>query len=159
MRYLVGGNKIKFRAIADFRVRFGKEIEEVFTHSVSLLCHKNPNIGMDIKADGTKIKANASDLRTHKKSEWETRKEVMKQAILDYLSSGINPDRKEDKLPGKKISGYEISSKEAEKYMKIKECLKRAEEFSLDSKINLTDDDGKFMLCKTKSVNFYAKLR
>ncbi len=64
--------------------------------------------------DGTKIKANASDLRTHKKSEWETRKEVMKQAILDYLSSSINPDRKEDKLPGKETSGYEISSKESD---------------------------------------------
>ncbi len=39
----------------------------------------------------------------------------------------------------------DLMLKKAEKYMKIKECLKRAEEFSLDSKINLTDDDGKFM--------------
>ncbi len=38
----------------------------------------------------------------------------MKQAILDYLSSSINLDRKEDKLPGKEISGYKISSKESD---------------------------------------------
>ncbi len=44
----------------------------------------------------------------------------------------------------------------AEKYMKIKECLKRAEEFSLDSKINLTDDDGKFMK-RDEAKSFYKK--
>ena len=87
MRYLVGGHKIKFRGIADFRVRFGKELEEVFNFSVSLLCHKDKSIGKDVKIDGTKIKASAADDQTYKKSDLEARQESLREELLQYLSS------------------------------------------------------------------------
>ena len=112
MRYLVGGHKIKFRAIADFRVRFGKEIEEVFKYSVSLLSRKKKNICKDIKIDGTKIKASAADDQTYKKSDLEDRQESLREEILQYLSSGIELDIEEDKLYGKNNSGYEIDPEE-----------------------------------------------
>ncbi len=77
MRYLVGGHKVKFRSIAEFRVNFGKEIGEVFNYSVSLLSHKKKNIGTDVKVDGTKIKASAADDQTYKKSDLEERKRAI----------------------------------------------------------------------------------
>ena len=109
MRYLVGDNKIKFRSLADFRVRFGKEIEKVFDHSVSLLCHTKKNIGTDVKVDGTKIKASAADDQTYKLSDLKKYKETLKKEILDFLRSGIELDTEEDKLYGKHNSGYEIN--------------------------------------------------
>ena len=109
MRYLVGDNKIKFRSLADFRVRFGKEIEKVFDHSVSLLCHTKQNIGTDVKVDGTKIKASAADDQTYKLSDLKKYKETLREEILDFLRSGIELDTQEDKLYGKHNSGYEIN--------------------------------------------------
>ena len=95
MRYLVGGNKIKFRAIADFRVRFGEEIAKVFNYSVSLLRRKKANTGSDVKVDGTKIKANAANDQTYKKSELEKMKASLKNEIIEYLQSGIDLDIEE----------------------------------------------------------------
>ena len=114
MRYLVGGQKIKFRAIADFRLRFGKEIGAVFDYSVSLLSRKRQNIGKDLKLDGTKIKANAADDQSYKKSDLEKDRELLRKEIIEYLSSGVELDIEEDKLYGRENSGYEISPEESE---------------------------------------------
>ncbi len=54
------------------------------------LCY--PNIGTDVKVDGTKIKASAADDQTYKKSDLEERKRAIQQEILEYLRSGIELD-------------------------------------------------------------------
>ncbi len=135
MRYLVGGHKVKFRSIAEFRVNFGKEIGEVFNYSVSLLSHKKKNIGTDVKVDGTKIKASAADDQTYKKSDLEERKRAIQQEILEYLRSGMELDIEEDKLYGKDNSGYELNPEEVdtviEEFIRLQKASEKAKRESL----------------------------
>jgi transposase len=85
----VGGLQVKFRAIADFRVKFDEEISQVFSQSVSVLKKRKQTVGVDIKVDGTKIKANAADDQTYTKEELVMRHEKLENEIREYLRRGI----------------------------------------------------------------------
>ena len=115
MRYLVGGYRIKFRAIADFRVRFTKEIGEVFKANVADLMLKKANLGKLIKADGTKIKSSAANDQTYTKKSLEAKKTAIQKDILEYLKQGIEQDIKDDELLGRENLGSEISDEEFKK--------------------------------------------
>lgn len=113
MRYLVGGHEVKFRAIAEFRVKFNNEIDDVFSQSVAIVKKHKPTIGSDVKIDGSKIKSSAADDQTYLKSELEARKEKLEKEIKEYLRRGIELDKEEDVLYGEDNSGYEIEPEEA----------------------------------------------
>lgn len=115
MRYLVGSHQVKFRAIAEFRVKFQNEMDNVFCQSVSIVKTKKNTLGMDVKLDGTKIKSSAADDQTYLKSELETRKHDLEKEIKAYMRRGIELDKEEDALYGEDNSGYEIDPKETEK--------------------------------------------
>ncbi|MDH4201200.1 MAG: IS1182 family transposase [Spirochaetia bacterium] len=115
MRYLVGGHQVKFRAIAEFRVKFGTQIDDVFCQSVSMVKKRKETVGKDVKLDGTKIKSSAADDQTYLKSELEARKEKLEKEIKEYLRRGIELDKEEDARYGEDNSGYEIDPEEAEK--------------------------------------------
>jgi len=115
MRYLVGGNQVKFRAIAEFRVKFDKEIDNVFCQSVSMVKKRKQTLGSDLKLDGTKIKSSAADDQTYLKSDLLARKEDLEKELKEYLRRGIELDKEEDALYGTDNSGYEIDHEETDR--------------------------------------------
>lgn len=96
MRYLVGNEQIKFRAIAEFRVKFATQIDGLFKQSVAKVIVERPTVGSDVKVDGTKIKANAANDQTYTREVLEARKVKLEKKIDDYLSGGIEDDKRED---------------------------------------------------------------
>ena len=114
MRYLVGDHKIKFRAIAEFRVNFADEISDVFKQSVSQVVKRRPTVGKDVKVDGTKIKACAANDQTYTRQELEARKAELDKKILDYLNGGIEDDKRDDAELGDNV-GYEMDTEETQK--------------------------------------------
>ncbi|MDH4263827.1 MAG: IS1182 family transposase [Spirochaetia bacterium] len=115
MRYLVGAHQVKFRAIAEFRVKFHNEIDGAFSQSVSLLKSRKKTVGIDVKIDGTKIKSSAADDQTYLKSDLQARKRDLEKEISEYLRRGIELDKEEDALYGDDNSGYEIEPEEADR--------------------------------------------
>ncbi len=114
MRYLVGDHKIKFRAIAEFRVNFADEISDVFKQSVGQVVKRKPTVGKDVKVDGTKIKASAANDQTYTRQELETRKVELEKKIVDYLNGGIEDDKRDDAELGDNV-GYEMDTEETQK--------------------------------------------
>lgn len=111
MRYLAGDEKIKFRAIAEFRVKFASEISDVFSQSVAKVVAQRSTVGRDVKVDGTKIKASAANDQTYERQALEARKAALEKKIHDYLQGGIEDDKQDDSELGHQ-SGYAVNIEE-----------------------------------------------
>jgi transposase len=90
--YLTRGEKPKFRAICEFRIKHSENIKELFPQMVQIAQKLNiVKIGRLI-LDGTKIRANANSKRTIKAEKYD---DILK-SIEDYLLLSKHQDNEED---------------------------------------------------------------
>lgn len=142
MRYLIGGTEVNFRTIAKFRVKFGPEINKLLAQSVRIVRKYKPEVGCDVKVDGTKIKADASDAQTYTKEELEKQQKAIEAEVGEYLKGADDTDHKEDKIYGKNNSGIKIDSETIDKIVRdLKEIQGKGREAERNQKP--PDKDGK----------------
>ena len=148
-----GDEVFNFRRICEFRVRFKKELAEIF---VKVLITAGKFKMLDLEAlftDGSFIKANASVKHCYKKEELKKHQKKLKKSIKEKLEKCIKEDEEEDEKYGMENNPYILSKeyKDKEKRLKkINEALKEIEENGEDE-INLTDKDAKKMKQKDGS--------
>lgn len=141
--YLTRGEKPKFRAICEFRIKHSENIKELFPQMVQIAQKLNiVKIGRLI-LDGTKIRANANSKRTIKAEKYD---DILK-SIEDYLLLSKHQDNEEDIMYGKdQIESFlpkEILSK-TNRVERLKEIIQQAKKNQL-KKVNATDPEAKFM--------------
>ena len=98
--YLAGNAKPDFRTLCNFRREHKELIENVFKKTV--LIAKAAGILQlgHLSTDGTKVKANASNLYTLRKEELETIRQIIEQGIaVDEEEDRLYGDRRGDELP------------------------------------------------------------
>lgn len=111
--YLAGDLKIKFRALADFRVRFRHELQDIFREIIQLGFRLGMVTGKKGYQDGSKFRADASNEKFKTKGEWEKEKVELIQEIEDYFESSSNTDVSEDRNFGRDNRGYSSTGDEA----------------------------------------------
>lgn len=142
--YLSGNQRPDFRTISDFRLKKRKHLEEYFNQVLGI----SKSLGLislgHVSIDGSKIKSNASKKKT------KDREEIFRyeKKVKEILDEAEEIDEVEDKKYGKDKSGYEIPKELVgkEKLLeKIKAAKKILEEEKKLKRINLTDQDSRFM--------------
>ena len=99
--------------------------------------------------DSTKIKANASSVRTVKADKYD---EALK-SIDDYLANAQAQDSEENTAYGKELAGQELPKElrsKSKRLQKLKEIIADAKNQNLKY-VNITDPEAKFM--KDSSIN------
>jgi transposase len=147
--YLACMYKPDFRTINDFRKDNLVFIHHCFSHIVQICKQLGMAKAGTLILDGTKLRANASGDRSKTKEQYEQWLGRIENDITDMLNEGGRNDEAEDKLYGSK-SGDELP-KELHSKQKLKEKIKAALEQIKDEKqrINLTDNDAKYIKGKT----------
>lgn len=141
--HLTRGQRPKFRAICEFRVKHAENIKELFPQMVQIAQKLNiAKIGR-LVLDGTKIRANANSKRTIKAEKYD---DILK-SIEDYLTVSEHRDAEEDAIYGKEETlsqlPKEIRSK-TKRVKRLKEIIGHAKKEQL-KKINAVDPESKFM--------------
>lgn len=141
--HLTRGQRPKFRAICEFRVKHAENIKKLFPQMVQIAQKLNiAKIGRLI-LDGTKIRANANGKRTVKAEKYE---DILK-SIEEYLASSKQRDTEDDAIYGKEETSTslpkEIRSK-TKRVKRLKEIIERAEKEQL-KRVNAVDPEAKFM--------------
>ncbi len=143
--YLSGNQQPDFRTISDFRLNKRKYLEEYF-NQVLEICRIVGLLSLGhVSIDGSKIKSNASKKKTRDREEILLFYENKVKKILDEANQ---IDEEEDKKYGKDKSGYEIPKELVGKeklLKKIKEAKKKLDQQKKLKRINLTDQDSRFM--------------
>jgi transposase len=148
-----------FRTINDFR----KDNISFFNDLFVTLLKVCKELGMaeigTIAIDGTKVRANASTLRSKDKEGYEKWKTNIEKTIASLHEKADKINAEENKTYGKK-RGDELEKKILCKIKlkhKIERILKRYEEEKIDAtqKINLTDEDAKLMKSKGRIETNY----
>ena len=143
--YLACMHKPDFRTLNDFRKDNLPFIHQCFSHIVQLCKHLGMAKAGTLILDGTKLRANASATKSKSKEQYENWLNRIENDITDILNEAARNDEAEDKLYGNK-RGDELS-KELHSKQKLKEKIKIALEQIKDDKqrINLTDNDAKYI--------------
>lgn len=147
--HLSRGQRPKFRAICEFRIRQQGPIKELFSQLLGIARKLNLlKIGR-LVLDSTKIKANASSSRVIKADEYD----AALKSIDDYLKRAQDQDSKEDGIYGKELTGQELPEElhsKSKRLYKIKEIITQAKSQKLN-RVNTTDPEAKFM--KDSGIN------
>ena len=141
--------KPDFRTINDFRKDNISFVHQCFSHIVQLCKQLGMAKAGTLILDGTKLRANANGNQTRNKEQYEQWLCKVEDDITEMLNEAASNDDAEDKLYGNK-RGDEIP-KELHSKQKLKERIKAALEQIKDEKqrINLTDNDAKYIMGKT----------
>lgn len=147
--YLACMYKPDFRTINDFRKDNLAFIHYCFSHIVQICKELGMAKAGTLILDGTKLKANANATQSKNREQYEQWLERVENDITDMLNEAGRNDEAEDKLYGNN-RGDELP-KELHSKQKLKEKIKAALEQIKDDKqrINLTDNDAKFIMGKT----------
>jgi transposase len=141
--HLTRGQRPKFRAICEFRVRHQENIKGLFPQMLQIAQRLNIlRIGRLI-LDSTKIKANAGAHRVIKADKYED----ILNSIDDYLKHAQTQDLKEDQLYGEESTGQELPKElhsKSQRAQKLKEIIQQARRGNLKY-INTTDPEAKFI--------------
>jgi transposase len=98
--YLAGNAKPDFRTLCNFRREHKELIETVFKKTVLIAKAAGVLQLGHLSTDGTKVKANASNLYTLRKEELETIRRIIEQGIaVDEEEDRLYGDRRGDELP------------------------------------------------------------
>ncbi len=147
--HLSRGQRPKFRAICEFRVRQQDQIKELFPQLLGIAKKLNIlRLGRFV-LDSTKIKANASSGKTIKADEYD---EVLK-SIDDYLANAQANDSEENNAYGKESTGQELPEElrsKSKRLQRLKEIIEEARNKDLDY-VNTTDPEARFM--KDSGIN------
>ncbi len=141
--------KPDFRTINDFRKDNLVFIHHCFSHIVQICKELGMAKAGTLILDGTKLRANASANQSKNRGQYEEWLEHVENDITDMLNEAARNDEAEDKLYGSN-RGDELP-KELHSKQKLKEKIKAALEQIKDDKqrINLTDNDAKYIMGKT----------
>ena len=142
--YLTGDQKIKYRALANFRVSHAKELEKIFNQTVYMGYQMDLIDGKEAYQDGVKIRANAADSKFKKKSEWEEIKTKFQKEIADYFESSLRTDNAEDLKFGAENDGHSMNTD-------AKDFKKKLEQFLEEEKRKPTTENTE-LLEKTKAL-------
>lgn len=147
--YLACMYKPDFRTINDFRKDNIAFIHHCFGHIVQVCKQLGMAKAGTLILDGTKLRANASGNRRKTKEQYAEWLERIDNDITDMLNEAQKNDEAEDKIYGDK-RGDELPEALHSK-QKLKQKIKEALEKIKDEKqrINLTDNDAKFIMGKT----------
>jgi len=143
--YLACMYKPDFRTINDFRKNNIDFIQKAFVHIVQLCKRLGMCKAGTIILDGTKLKANANADRSKNKEQYEQWMERIETDIKIILEEAAKTDEQEDKAYGDN-RGDELPEALQSK-QKLKEKIKQVLQEMKDEKerINLTDNDAKFI--------------
>ncbi|MBC7937091.1 MAG: IS1182 family transposase [Rhizobacter sp.] len=147
--YLACMYRPDFRTINDFRKDNLSFVHDCFSHIVQICKQLGMAKAGSLILDGTKLRANASGSQSKNKEQYEQWLEKVENDITDMLSEAERNDEAEDKLYGND-RGDELP-KELHSKQRLKEKIKAALEKIKDDKqrINLTDNDAKYIMGKT----------
>ncbi|RZK25316.1 MAG: IS1182 family transposase [Flavobacterium sp.] len=147
--YLAWMYRPDFRTINDFRKDNLDFIHQCFSHIVQVCKQLGMARAGTLILDGTKLRANASGSHSKTKEQYEQWLVRIEADITGILNEAERNDAAEDKLYGHK-RGDELP-KELQSKQKLKEKIKEALEKIKDDKqrINLTDNDAKYIMGKT----------
>lgn len=104
--YLAGDLKIKFRVIADFRVRFCHELKEIYREIIGYGYRLGLVTGKRGYQDGSKFQADASNEKFKKKEEWEKEEKELIRELDEYFENAVKIDAVEDEMFGKEHQGH-----------------------------------------------------
>jgi len=141
--YLTQGQRPRFRAICDFRVRHREAIIGLFPRMVKIARELGIVKMGRLILDGTKIKANASSRRTVKAERYE---EVL-LSIKEYLEKVSQQDEEEDNAYGKDLKGDELPSfirSRSKRVERLREIIQQARDGGV-KRINAVDAEASFM--------------
>jgi transposase len=147
--YLACMYRPDFRTINDFRKDNLSFVHHCFSHIVQICKQLGMAKAGSLILDGTKLRANANGNHSKTKEQYEQWLGRIEGDITDILNEAERNDAAEDKLYGDK-RGDELP-KELHSKQKLKEKIKEALEKIKDAKqrINLTDNDAKYIMGKT----------
>jgi transposase len=121
--YLSGDVPVKFRAIADFRVRFATQLKTIFEEIVALAFRIGMVRGKTAYQDGSKFRASANNAGFKTIKEWEEEKEVLIRELKEYFEEATRTDAQEDAEYGEDSRGdiFPVESRKSmeEKIQKI----------------------------------------
>jgi transposase len=141
--YLAGGERPDFHTIAEFRQRFGKEIEQLFVQ-VLVLCQEAGLVRLGhVSLDGTKIKANASKHKAMSYGRILLKEAELAAQVKALLEEGKRQDEEETAIHGPDDDGLSMPPEmsEPEKRLeKLREAKARLEELARE-KARLEDKD------------------
>lgn len=141
--HLTRGQRPKFRAICEFRVRYQEKIKKLFPQMLQIAKRLNILRLGRLILDSTKIRAFASAQRVVRADKYD---EVLK-SIDDYLKHAQTQDLEEDQAYGEESTGQELPQQlhsKIRRVQKLKEIIEEAKRESLKY-INTTDPEAKFI--------------
>lgn len=146
--YLANMYRPDFRTLNDFRKNNIDFVQKAFVHIVKLCKQVGMAKAGMLIIDGTKLKANASGDKTKTKESLEQWNERIENDIQNILQQADQTDKEEDKLYGDN-RGDELPTELTDKQKlraKIQQALQQMKEE--DKRINLTDNEAKFIRSK-----------
>jgi len=153
--YLAKLFKPNFRTISDFRKNNIKEIGDYFVEIIKYCNELGLTDVGKISIDGSKFRANASSKRTKTLEEYKKWEELLKVQIKELTEKAENIDSEENNKLSNKNNTIEkliISKKtlkrkieQAKKDLEILEKENEKKGIKKVAKLNLTDNDSKFM--------------
>lgn len=141
--HLTRGQRPKFRAICEFRIRHQEHIKSLFPQIIQIAQKLNISKLGRLILDGTKIRANASANRLIRASKYN---EILK-SIDDYLTHSNKQDLEEDNAYGKELTGHELPSQlksKSKRIQRLKEIIEEAKSQNFKY-VNATDPDSKLI--------------
>lgn len=146
--WLSGMQHPDFRTISDFRKGNLTELREHFVQIIRLcMVLGMVNLG-HVSIDGTKIKANASKGKIRDEEGLKKEIEKIRQDVEKILSEAEMADQGEDTRYGVENRGDEIHPELKQKQKlkeKIEQIMKEMREDTSCNKVNLADNDARFM--------------
>jgi len=137
--WLMGGLKPDHKTIAEFRRKNKNRIQQVLKQCARMCIRLDLIAGNVLFVDGTKIRANASVSRTHKKLWYQQKLKEVDQRIEQLLQECEGVDQEEQQLDSYVAMNKTLSKTEALKST-IQKVLSEFEN-SERQKINQTDSD------------------
>lgn len=144
--YLAGMEKPDFRTISDFRKNHLPELKDYFRQIILICQGLGLGKGPALFIDSSKIKANASAKKTKSKAKLDELLGELDKSIAEVFREAEDIDEQEDAEFGDR-QGDELPPDlrdPAQRRKRLEEVKKRLEEEGW-KKINLTDQDAKFM--------------
>lgn len=141
--HLTRGQRPKFRAICEFRVRHQENIKALFPQMIQIAQRLSITRLGRLILDGTKIRANASSDKVVRANKYD---EILK-SIDDYLTHSQTQDLEEDKAYGKELTGQELPKElrlKTKRIQRLKELIQEAKDQNLKY-INTSDPEAKLL--------------
>lgn len=151
-RWLLGGIEINYHTLADFRVDYEEELDELLVKGVAALMNEGLVDLERTAQDGMRVRASAGVKSFHRRTSLEThlekaknRVEELKQEDRDEIQRGAGSQAAQERAANEKVERIEKALKEIEK---IEEKRKKSHHKKEEQKIpraSSTDPEARIM--------------